>query len=337
MLSLEVYIAASIVIALNLYVLMGGADYGGGVWDLFASGPRARQQRDLIAHAIGPIWEANHVWLILAITVLFTAFPSAFSVITTFLHLPLLLMLIGIVFRGSAFAFRSYDSPHANARGRWGVVFSISSLVTPVLLGITLGSIASGRIVRTTSGFREAYIDPWLAPFPIAVGFFALALFAFLAAVYLTVEAADPSLREDFRRRSLGSGAAVALMALLVFVLSGDGAPELRQRMTASGWTLPLQLSTAIAAAIALFALGKRRFHLARLAAIVQSSLILWGWALAQFPNLIMPDVSIQSAAAPFATLRLMVIALTVGGALLLPSFVYLLATFKSQGSRSDV
>jgi cytochrome bd ubiquinol oxidase subunit II len=337
MLSLEVYIAATIVIALNLYVLMGGADYGGGVWDLFASGPRARQQRDLIAHAIGPIWEANHVWLILAITVLFTAFPSAFSVITTFLHLPLLIMLIGIVFRGSAFAFRSYDSPQAGARERWGVVFSISSLVTPVLLGITVGSIASGGIVRTTSSFREAYVDPWLAPFPIAVGFFALALFAFLAAVYLTVEAVDPSLREDFRRRSLGSGAAVALMALLVFVLSGDGAPELRERMTERGWTLPLQLSTAIAAAFALVALWKRRFRLARLAAIVQSSLILWGWALAQFPNLIMPDISIQSAAAPFATLRLVVIALTIGGALLLPSFVYLLATFKSQGSRSDV
>jgi cytochrome d ubiquinol oxidase subunit II len=336
-LSLEIWVAASIIIALNLYMLMGGADYGGGVWDLFATGPRARQQRDLIAHAIGPIWEANHVWLILAITVLFTAFPAAFSAIATFLHVPLLILLIGIVFRGSAFAFRSFDSSDNRAQARWGVVFSISSLVTPVLLGITLGSIASGRIPRTSVEFSETYIEPWVAPFPIAVGFFALALFAFLAAVYLTVEADDAELREDFRRRSLVSWGAVALMALLVLVLSEVGAPELRQRMMESSWTLPLQLSTALAAVVAGLALWFRRFHLARLAVIVQSSLILWGWALAQFPNLIMPDLSIQATAAPFATLRLVFIALIAGGALLLPSFLYLLATFKSQGSRSDV
>src|SRR5262249_34045426 len=163
---------------------------------------RARQQRDLIAQAIGPVWEANHVWLILAITVLFTAFPAAFSTITTLLHLPLLLMLIGIVFRGSAFAFRSYDLPNDLAHARWSLVFSISSLLTPILLGITLGSIASGRLIGPHANFVEAYIDPWLAIFPVAVGCFALALFAFLAAVYLTSEASEPELREDFRRRS---------------------------------------------------------------------------------------------------------------------------------------
>src|SRR5262245_4343417 len=149
MASLEVLLAGGIVVALNLYMLMGGADYGGGVWDLLASGPRASRQRDLIAKAIGPVWEANHVWLILAITMMFTAFPSAFSTISTYLHLPLLLMLIGVVFRGSAFAFRSYD-PHKERSGAaWGLVFSISSLLTPILLGITLGSIASGRLVST--------------------------------------------------------------------------------------------------------------------------------------------------------------------------------------------
>ena len=132
--SLDVFIAGSIVVALNLYMLMGGADYGGGVWDLLASGPRARRQRDLIAKAIGPVWEANHVWLILAITVMFTAFPLAFTTITTFLHLPLLLMLVGLVFRGSAFSFRSYDSERSHTT--WGLVFSISSLLTPILRGL---------------------------------------------------------------------------------------------------------------------------------------------------------------------------------------------------------
>src|SRR5262245_61377750 len=200
MASLEVLLAGSIVVALNLYMLLGGADYGGGVWDLLASGSRARRQRELISKAIGPVWEANHVWLILAITVMFTAFPAAFSIIATFLHVPLLLMLIGIVFRGSAFAFRSYDVPNPEAYSRWSLVFSISSLLTPILLGITLGSIASGRLARTNGNFRETYVDPWLSPFPVAVGFFALALFAFLASVYLTLEASEKELRDDFRR-----------------------------------------------------------------------------------------------------------------------------------------
>ena len=331
--SLEVLLAGSIVVALNLYMLMGGADYGGGVWDLLASGPRARQQRDLIAKAIGPIWEANHVWLILAITVLFTGFPPAFSTIATYLHLPLLLMLIGIVFRGSAFAFRSYDVPNPEAYSRWSLVFSISSLLTPILLGITLGSIASGRLVRPTGSFRETYVDPWLAPFPLAVGFFALALFAFLAAVYLTLEASKKEVREDFRRRSLWSGGLVAVMALVVFALAESGAPALRQAMLGSVWLWPLQITTAVAATLAYVSLWKRQFALARLAVIFQATLILWGWAMAQYPHLIMPDVSIQAAAAPLVTLKLLASALTVGAVILLPSFVYLLRVFKTKAA----
>lgn len=329
--SLEVFIAGSIVIALNLYMLMGGADYGGGVWDLLASGPRARRQRDLIAKAIGPVWEANHVWLILAITVMFTAFPVAFSTITTFLHLPLLLMLIGVVFRGSAFAFRSYDPSNERSGGTWGLVFSISSLLTPILLGITLGSIASGRLAGpSTASFSEAYIDPWLAPFPLAVGVFALSLFAFIAAVYLTLETSDRELREDFRARALGAGVFVGVMALTVFLLAESGAPELREQMVRSPWTWPLQIVTAMAAAATYVALWKRRFLIARFAVIVQASLILWGWALAQFPNLIMPNVTLQETAAPFATMRLLAVALVAGAVVLLPSFVYLLRVFKS-------
>ena len=334
MLSLDVVVAGSIVIALNLYMLMGGADYGGGVWDLLASGSRARQQRDLIAHAIGPIWEANHVWLILAITVLFTAFPLAFSTITTFLHLPLLLMLVGIVFRGSAFAFRSFDLPNDRAHARWSLVFSISSLLTPILLGITLGSIASGQLLRRTYSFRNAYIDPWFAPFPMAVGFFALSLFAFLAAVYLTVEAREVELQEDFRLRALWSGALVALMAVIVYVLAGSGAPELRRSMILSRWTGTIQASTAIVAAIAYVALWRRKYQLARVGVVVQSTLVLWGWAIPQFPNMIMPNLSIYEAAAPPSTLRLLVIALIAGTLILVPSFVYLLRIFKTGAER---
>ena len=187
--SLETIIAGVMIGSLLLYALLGGADYCGGVWDLFATGPRAREQRALIAHAISPVWEANHVWLILVIVILFTAFPPAFAVIATALHIPITLLLIGIVLRGTAFTFRTYDVQRDDVQRRWSLVFSIASVITPILLGTILGAIASGTIRVANGAVTSGFFNSWLAPFPIAVGFFALALFAFVAAVYLTVEA----------------------------------------------------------------------------------------------------------------------------------------------------
>ena len=229
---LETVVGGVIVGSLILYALLGGADYGGGVWDLFAVGPRAPEQRRLIAKAISPVWEANHVWLILVVVILFTAFPPAFAAIATALHIPITLLLIGIVLRGTAFTFRTYDVQRDDVQRRWSLVFSIASIITPILLGTTLGAIASGTI-RVENGFvSSGFFSSWLAPFPLAVGFFALALFAFLAAVYLTVEAEDEKLKEDFRLRSLLSGAAVGLLALTVFILAGTGAPTVRAGIT---------------------------------------------------------------------------------------------------------
>lgn len=204
---LEVWVAAVTLASLTIYVLGGGADFGGGVWDLFARGPRARQQRDTIADAIGPIWEANHVWLILVVVLLFFAFPMAFAAIATALHVPLTLMLIGIVLRGSAFTFRTYDDRSDRAQRRWGRTFAMASVVTPVMLGVCVGAIASGEIRVEPESGRVAtdFISAWLRPFPFAIGFFTLALFAFLAAVYLTLETRDPELRDDFRRRALAA------------------------------------------------------------------------------------------------------------------------------------
>ena len=178
--------------------------------------------------------------MILVVVLLFTAFPPAFAGIATALHIPLTLMLIGIVLRGSAFT-RSYDRKTDDVQRRWGRVFSMTSLITPVLLGVAVGAISSGRILGEYSDFALAFVSPWLAPFPFAVGFFALAQFAFLAAVYLTVEAGDEALREDFRLRALASAVAVGVMALAVFLLAENGAPMIRHRLTRSWWTWPLQ------------------------------------------------------------------------------------------------
>ncbi len=325
-------LAGIMVVALNAYVLLGGADFGGGVWDLFASGPRRDAQRALIADAIGPIWEANHVWLILIVVLLFTCFPPAFAQLATVLHIPLTVMLIGIVLRGSAFTFRTYDSQRSSVQQRWGAIFAMASVVTPVLLGVCVGALVSGRMGAAGRGsFVEMFVRPWLTPFACSVGVFALVLFAFLAAVYLTVEARDDALREDFRRRALLAAVAVFGAALLVLLLSQGAAPLVRRALTTARWAIPLHLITGVTAVTAIWALWTRRWRPARVAAAAQVSLILWGWAFAQFPYLVPPNITIADAAAPDSTLRLILWALAVGGVILFPSLYYLFRVFKGE------
>jgi cytochrome d ubiquinol oxidase subunit II len=328
---LETIIAGAMVASLILYALLGGADYGGGVWDLFAFGRRAPEQRALIAKAIGPVWEANHVWLILVIVILFTAFPPAFAAISTALHIPLTLLLIGIVLRGTTFTFRAHDVQRDNVQRRWSLVFSIASIITPLLLGITLGAIASGTIRVENGVVVSGFFKSWLAPFPFAVGFFALSLFAFLAAVYLTLETDNRELQEDFRLRALVAGVVVGLLALIVFLLAGTGAPTVRAGISRSRWALALHLFTALFAVGAFYSLWSRKYRLACVCAVAQVTLILVGWALAQFPHLVEPDITLTSAAAPRITLQLLLGALAAGAILLFPSYYYLFRIFKGE------
>jgi cytochrome d ubiquinol oxidase subunit II len=317
--------------ALVLYALLGGADFGGGVWDLLASGPRRDAQRALIERAIGPIWEANHVWLILVVVVLFGAFPSAFAAITVALHVPLLIFLLGVVFRGSAFTFRAYDARGDRSQRRWGLVFSLASVAAPMVLGALVGAVASGRI-RVADGVVETgFFASWLAPFPLLVGLFALCLFAFLAATYLAVESPTPALADDFRVRALAAGAAVGGVAIATFAASFTGAPLISAGLTGRPFTWPLHLATAAAALTAFWALLRRRFALARFAAAAQTALILLGWAASQYPYLLVPDLTITGAAANPRTQHLILAALAVGSALLFPSLWALYRVFKAR------
>jgi cytochrome d ubiquinol oxidase subunit II len=311
-------LAAAMAIALNGYVLTGGADFGGGVWDLLAHGPRRERQRALIAESIAPIWEANHVWLIVVVVVLFTAFPTAFAMLGTVMHIPLTVMLIGIVLRGSAFVFRTYGPERTSAR--WGAVFAIASSVSPLTLGIVIGAIANGAVAdgsrRVGSAtFAAVFVRPWLSAFPIEVGVFALALFSFLAAAYLTVDATDEALRNDFRMRALAAQAAVLVSGTLLGRVA---------------W-LPFEIAAGVAALTAVAALWQRRYRLARVAAAAQVSVVLWGWLAAQYPYVIPPALTIREAAAPAATLRLLAWGLAAGALVLLPSLRYMLRVFKSQ------
>jgi cytochrome d ubiquinol oxidase subunit II len=334
-LTAAVIIAGIMMLALNAYVLLAGADFGGGVWDFFARGPRRRAQRDLISHALAPIWEANHVWLILVIVLLFTCFPVAFSTIAIMLHIPITLMLIGIVLRGSAFIFRSYGSDRDSDQQRWGRVFSIASIVTPVLLGMCVGAVATGRVGATglsaSGSFVEHFIMPWLTLFGFGVGLLALALFSYLAAVYLTVETEGTELQEDFRTRALWAAAAVFVIAFGVLALSWSEAPMVRQMLMAGPWAVPLHIVTGIAAITAIAALWTRHFHFARIAAAAQVTFILWGWAAAQYPYMLPPTLTIAQAAAPSRTLILALWTLAAGACVLLPSLYYLFRIFKMQ------
>ncbi|MGH7268303.1 MAG: cytochrome d ubiquinol oxidase subunit II [Candidatus Rokuibacteriota bacterium] len=327
--SLESTLGAVLVAALVLYGLSGGADFGGGMWDLLARGPRARRQREAIEHAIAPIWEANHVWLILAVVVLFTGFPPAFAAIMTALHIPLTALLLGIVLRGSAFVFRKYDVPADRTHRRWSLVFGAASFFTPFALGLCLGALGSGEIRAAGGRVTTGFFAGWTAPFAVACGLFAQGLFAFLAATYLTVDTeGEPDLQEDFRRRALASGLSLAPVAALTFALARGGAPAVFAGLT--DWWAPLLLAgTSICAVGALAGLWTRRFRWARAAAVGQVTGILTGWALAQAPHLVVPDLTLAGSAAEPATLRLLVWALGAGAVVLFPAFAYLFYVFK--------
>ncbi|MCB9762625.1 MAG: cytochrome d ubiquinol oxidase subunit II [Alphaproteobacteria bacterium] len=327
---LELLVALVMWAALVIYTLTGGADFGGGVWDLLATGPRKLEQRRLVASAIAPIWEANHVWLILVVVLLFVCFPSAFAAISTALHVPLTLMLIGIVLRGAAFVFRAYDPAHKDtATGGWRLVFAISSAVTPVMLGVVLGAVASGRMTLVDGVAQTDFVSEWWAPFPFALGAFVLAMCAMLAATWLTVETGDVALQHDLRRRALGSAAAVAGLAWLTLLLAEDGAPHLHAALTGAPWALPFQVATASVGVAGVWALWTARYRQARWLVGAQVVAVIGGFGLAQWPFLIAPDLTFAQAAAPEVVLRPVLAALGLGAVVLLPAFGWLYRVFK--------
>lgn len=324
----ELIILGVVVVALILYALLGGADFGGGMWDLLAF-PRTRQQREAIESAIGPVWEANHVWLILVIVLIFSAFPPAFGAIMTALHIPLTLFLIGIVLRGATFVFRKYDAQDDAVHRRWSTIFGISSFFTPLLLGISLGGLATGAIHVENGTVVTGFFAGWTTPFAYACGLFTQGLFAFIAATYLTLDTGgDRLLQNDFRLRAILSGLSLGPVALAVFLLARVDAPHLFEGLTQ--WWAPLLLTaTSICAIAALIALFRRRYRLARLAAIGQVTLIILGWAFAQYPYLIPLGMTYREAAAPDNVLWMLVWALLAGAVILVPSLIYLFRTFK--------
>jgi cytochrome d ubiquinol oxidase subunit II len=323
-------IAGVLWLALTAYAVLAGADFGGGVWDLFATGPRSAEQRSAVAEAMGPVWEANHVWLIFMITGLFTAFPVTFGVLGLALFLPFTIATVGIVLRGASFAFRAHGRDAVGPLSPWGVVFGIASVVTPFFLGTAAAAVASGSIHAPHGQLASGFFDGWTSPLAIVVGLFALAMCAYLAATYLMVENENrPALLADFRRRAIAAALASGVLAMVSLAISAAESPRLVQSLTGQG--LPLVILALLNGPLALWAVWRSRPRIARVAVIAQVVFVLWAWAVGQWPYLVPPDLTISGTAAPAATLTAMLVVIGIGGLILMPSLWLLFRVFKAQ------
>jgi len=322
-------------VSVTVYALLAGADFGAGAWDLLSgrTGPGARR-RALIEHSIGPVWEANHVWLIFVLVLMWTAFPPLFAAVSSTLYLPLTLVALGLIARGSAFAFRKAVTEVWQQR-IFGAAFAFSSLVTPFFLGAIAGGVASGRVPPGIA--RGNVLTSWLNPTSVLCGTLAVLAGMYLAAVYLTADArrsGQPELAAEFRLRALAAGVVTGLVAAAGLVVVHSDAPRLWAGL--SGHALPLVAPSLVAlsgaagvASLALLAV--RRYLLVRVTAALAVAAVLWGWGAAQYPHLLAaaPGLTVAQAAAGRATLQATMISAGVGIALLAPSLAWLFLLFQ--------
>jgi cytochrome d ubiquinol oxidase subunit II len=307
------------------YAIFGGADFGAGFWDLIAgNADRGSRPRALVDHSIGPVWEANHVWLIFCLVVLWTAFPSAFSSITLTLFVPLTLAALGIVLRGSSFAFRK-SVLRTRDRRRYGAVFATSSILVPYCMGAVAGAIASGRV--PAGGKSGDWWSSWINPTSILGGVLAITVCAYLAAVYLTHDARrldDPEMTEYFRRRAMVAAVAGGIVAFVgIFVLKAD-ATYLFHGLTSRA--LPLAIVSVLCGLGSLWLLLRGSLRWSRLLAIGAVATVVAGWGVAQWDYMLPQTLTVSQAAAPSATLWTVLVVFIAAAVLILPSLGLLYA-----------
>jgi cytochrome d ubiquinol oxidase subunit II len=316
-------VAAVLLAALAAYAVFGGADFGAGFWDLTAGGPeRGERPRGLIEHSIGPVWEANHVWLIFIFVVTWTAFSEAYASIMLTLFVPLTIAALGIVLRGASFAFRKSVVTLRNRR-LFGAAFAASSVLVPYCMGTVAGGIASGRV--PAGGVAGDPVDSWVNPTSIVTGVLAVAAVAYLAAVYLVWEARrddDLELTEYFRRRAIVSAVAVAVVGAVGMVVLHDDAPYVFDGMT--GRALPVVIVGVACGlgALVLLTLGATRY--ARALAVLAVAGLVVAWGVAQWPYLLPESLTVSDAAAPSGTLQALVVTVVLAVVVVGPGFVLL-------------
>lgn len=311
-------------VGVTLYAVFAGADFGAGFWDLVAGSARTgAARRQLIERRIGPVWEANHVWLIFVIVILWTGFPIAFAAVMTSLYVPLTAAAIGIILRGAGFAFR-HAVQGERLRRLFGATFALSSLVTPFFLGAVAGAVASGRVP-----VHAVEIDPfdaWVHATSLLGGALAVATCAYLAAAFLADDArrhADAALTRYYRQRSIVAAVIAGAIAFGgIFVLRAD-ASDLYRGLTHRG--LPLVAAAAAGGLASVVLMIRREYRAARVGAVVAVTAVVWGWAAGQYPDLLVDRLTIAVAAGSHTTLTALLTSLAVGSVLVAPALVALL------------
>jgi cytochrome bd ubiquinol oxidase subunit II len=316
-------VAVVLFAAVSAYAVLAGADFGAGFWDLVAGGAeRGERPRALIDHSIGPVWEANHVWLIFSLVVLWTAFPEAFESITLTLFVPLTLVALGIVLRGASFAFRKslYRTPE---RRTLGAVFAFSSVLVPYCMGAIAGAIASGRV--PAGGEAGDPWTSWVNPTSVVGGILAVTAGAYLASVYLIWDARrldEGHMVEYFRRRAVAAAVVAGMVAFAgIFVLRSDS------RYVFDGMTaraLPLVALSALCGIGSLVLLLRKSPRGARVLAAGAVASIIWAWGVAQWPYILPTSLKVSAAAAPSATLATVLVVFGVAAVVIVPSLVLL-------------
>jgi cytochrome bd ubiquinol oxidase subunit II len=319
-------------VSILLYILLGGADFGAGIIELFTSEKNKSKTRQTMYMAIGPIWEANHMWLIIAIVILFVGFPVIYATMSVYLHIPLAIMLLGIIARGTAFAFRHYDAVVDNMQKVYNKIFVYSSFITPLFLGIIAGSAVSGTIDTAATSFADAYIFSWLNWFSFATGLFTVAICGFLAAIFIIGETDDEGEKTRFIRKAKHMTIAAFVAGILVFVAGYfEGIPILR-------WLFenPLALAAISAALISLIIqwifLYSRNTNTLRILAGFQITMILLAVTSRHYPNIVSlkggKSLSLLEHAGHEQTIFYLGVALLVGSVFILPALYYLLYSF---------
>jgi cytochrome d ubiquinol oxidase subunit II len=310
-----------ILIGMAAYTVLAGADFGAGIWTLVSR--RGDQRlRDEARHAMGPVWEANHVWLIFVIVVAWTAYPTALASITSTLAIPLFVAVVGIILRGTAYALRAQEESGAVAT-RIERVFGVSSILTPFALGASVGAIASGRV--PVGNARGDLVTSWLNPTGITIGVLGVATSWYLASVYLaadTQRTGDPDVVAAFRMRALGTGVLAGALAVVGLIVVHADVPRLWDGLT-SGWGLVAIAVSALSGIITLVLVRAGRYEPARAAAALAVAAVIAGWAIAQSPD-VLPGLTVKQAAAGHATMVAVLIAVAAGAIVLAPSLALL-------------
>ena len=326
-------VTAYLCLSVLLYFLLGGADFGAGIIEMFTSKKNVTRTRKTLYQAIGPIWEANHMWLIIAIVILFVGFPSIYSLLSIHLHIPLIVLLMGIIARGTAFVFRHYDAIKDGMQDVYNKIFVVSSIVTPLFLGILAGSTLAGHIDPNADNFFDAYIYPWFNLFSISIGLFTVALCGFLAAVYLIGEADNEHDRNRFVTKAKVSNLVAVGFGLLVFASAHI------EKVPLTEWLFrnPVGLTAVMAASASLVVLwqwiNKKRPAILRVLVAFQVTMILLAITFAHFPNVILladgTAISLSESGAPEKTMQALGWALIIGSLFILPALYYLFYSFQ--------